>query len=115
MAAAMNMMHYDAAALGNHEFNYGIDTLRAYESQLEFPLLGANVVDPATKRPVFPPYVIKKYRIARGRKLKVGILGLVTPGVAIWDKANVEGRMEFPGLVEQAAKYVPELKKKAAT
>lgn len=29
MAAAMNKMHYDAAALGNHEFNYGMDTLRA--------------------------------------------------------------------------------------
>jgi 2',3'-cyclic-nucleotide 2'-phosphodiesterase/3'-nucleotidase len=113
MAAAMNTMHYDAAALGNHEFNYGIETLRAFESQLDHPLLGANVVDPATKRPVFPPYVIKKYRVAGGRKpLKVGILGLVTPGVAIWDKANVEGRLEFPGLVEQAAKYVPELKKK---
>ncbi len=113
MAAAMNAMHYDAAALGNHEFNYGIDTLRAFESQLDHPLLGANVVDPATKRPVFPPYVIKKYRVAKGSKpLKIGILGLVTPGVAIWDKANVEGRIEFPGLVEQAAKYVPELKKK---
>ena len=113
MAAAMNKMHYDAAALGNHEFNYGIDTLRAFESQLDHPLLGANVVDPATKRPVFRPYVIKKYRVVRGRKpIKVGILGLVTPGVAIWDKANVQGRMEFPGLVEQAAKFVPEMRKK---
>jgi 2',3'-cyclic-nucleotide 2'-phosphodiesterase/3'-nucleotidase len=112
MAAAMNVMKYDAAALGNHEFNYGIDTLRTYQSQLDFPLLGANVVDPATKLPVFPPYVIKKYRLKSGRRLKVGVLGLVTPGVAIWDKANVEGRMEFPGLVEQAAKFVPEMKKK---
>ena len=113
MAAAMNKMRYDAAALGNHEFNYGMDTLRAYESQLDFPLLGANAVDPATKRPVFRPYVIKKYRVAKGRKpLKIGILGLVTPGVAIWDKANVQGKVEFPGLVEQAAKFVPELKKK---
>ena len=112
MAAAMNVMKYDAAALGNHEFNYGIDTLRTYQSQLEFPLLGANVVDPSTKLPVFPPYTIKKYRLKSGRRLKIGVLGLVTPGVAIWDKANVEGRMEFPGLVEQAAKFVPEMKKK---
>jgi 2',3'-cyclic-nucleotide 2'-phosphodiesterase / 3'-nucleotidase len=111
MANAMNVLNYDAAALGNHEFNYGIDTLRTYQSQLNFPLLGANVVDPSTKLPVFPPYKIIKKRV-KGRKLKIGVLGLVTPGVAIWDKANVEGRMEFPGLVEQAAKYVPELKKK---
>ncbi|QIG41947.1 bifunctional metallophosphatase/5'-nucleotidase [Nocardioides anomalus] len=112
MAAAMNQMKYDAAALGNHEFNYGMDTLRAYQGQLDFPLLGANAVDPSTKLPVFPPYTIKKYKLGGGRKLKVGILGLVTPGVAIWDKANVQGKVEFPGLVEQAAKYVPELKKK---
>jgi 2',3'-cyclic-nucleotide 2'-phosphodiesterase/3'-nucleotidase len=111
MATAMNLLKYDAAALGNHEFNYGIDTLRTWESQLDFPLLGANVVDPATGRPVFQPYIIKKIK-AKGRTLKVGILGLVTPGVAIWDKANVSGKMNFLGLVEQAKVYVPELKKK---
>ncbi|MCW2767734.1 MAG: 5-Nucleotidase domain protein, partial [Nocardioides sp.] len=112
MAAAMNLVGYDAAALGNHEFNYGIDTLRTFESQLNFPLLGANAVDPVTKRPVFPPYLIKKLKVGGGRTLKVGILGLTNPGIAIWDKANVEGKMEFPGLVEQAKIFVPELKKK---
>ena len=33
-------------------------------AQLDFPLLGANAVDPATKRPVFPPYIIKRVRVA---------------------------------------------------
>ena len=37
MAAAMNAIGYDAAALGNHEFNYGLDTLRTFESQLRLP------------------------------------------------------------------------------
>jgi 2',3'-cyclic-nucleotide 2'-phosphodiesterase/3'-nucleotidase len=112
MARAMNLVKYDAAALGNHEFNYGIDTLRTFESQLDFPLLGANAVDPATQRPVFRPYIIKTFKVGGGRTLKVGVVGLTNPGIAIWDKANVEGRMEFPGLVEQAKKFVPELKKK---
>ena len=112
MARAMNLIGYDAAALGNHEFNYGIPLLRTFESQLNFPLLGANAVDPATKRPVFPPYVIKRVKVDRGPDLTVGILGLTNPGIAIWDKANVEGKMEFPGLVEQAKKFVPELKAK---
>ncbi|MFJ9388875.1 bifunctional metallophosphatase/5'-nucleotidase [Nocardioides sp. NPDC101246] len=111
MARAMNLVGYDAAALGNHEFNYGIDTIRKFEEQVNFPMLGANAVDPSTKLPVFPPYVIKEYRVGRGRRLKVGVLGLTNPGIAIWDKANVEGRMEFPGLVEQAKIFVPELKK----
>ena len=46
MAAAMNAIGYDAAALGNHEFNYGIPLLRKFQSQLSFPLLsdeGAQV------------------------------------------------------------------------
>jgi len=42
MAAAMNHIGYDAAALGNHEFNYGIPLLRAFAAQLDFPLLGAK-------------------------------------------------------------------------
>ena len=63
MARAMNLIGYDAAALGNHEFNYGIPLLRTFESQLNFPLLGANAVDPVTKRPVFPPYVIKRIKV----------------------------------------------------
>ncbi len=112
MALAMNLMDYDAAALGNHEFNYGIDTLRAYEEQLNFPLLGANAVDAHTKRPVFPPYVIRRFKPRHGPHVKVGILGLTNPGIAIWDKANVEGRMEFPGLVEQASRFVPEMRRR---
>lgn len=133
MAAAMNLCGYDAAALGNHEFNYGLDVLRTFEGQLDFPLLGANAVDAATKRPVFPPYVTKRIRVGgrghgghdaqgrggpggghgggRGEWLTVGILGLTNPGIAIWDKAVVEGRLEFPGLVEEAQRWVPRMKR----
>ena len=52
MAAAMNHIGYDAAALGNHEFNYGIPLLRAFAAQLDFPLLGANALDPAAVAPL---------------------------------------------------------------
>lgn len=110
MAAAMNALGYDAIALGNHEYNYGLDTLRAFESQLDAPLLSANSVDWTTGRPIFEPYVIKTITPAKGKPVKVGILGLVTPGVAIWDKANVEGKVKFPGIVEQAAVMVPRMK-----
>ncbi|MGN6412338.1 5'-nucleotidase C-terminal domain-containing protein, partial [Flexivirga sp.] len=44
----------------------------------------------------------------------VGIVGLVTPGVAIWDKANVEGRIKFNGIVEQAKLVIPEVKRRGA-
>ncbi|WP_420033121.1 bifunctional metallophosphatase/5'-nucleotidase [Streptomyces sp. cg28] len=114
MAQAMNAIGYDAAALGNHEFNYGIDTLRKFESQLHFPLLGANAVDAKTERPAFQPYVIKKMRTPHGKDVKVAILGLTNPGIAIWDKAYVQGVLKFPGLEEQAAKWVPKLRSMGA-
>ncbi|MCQ2001147.1 bifunctional metallophosphatase/5'-nucleotidase [Arthrobacter zhaoxinii] len=114
MAAAMNSMDYDAAALGNHEFNYGLEMLRKFESQLNFPLLGANAVDSATDKPAFTPYIIKTVKTKGNKPVKVGILGLTNPGVAIWDKNNVDGKLEFPGIVEQAQKYVPEMKARGA-
>ncbi|MFD8568333.1 bifunctional metallophosphatase/5'-nucleotidase [Streptomyces sp. NPDC059639] len=114
MAQAMNAIGYDAAALGNHEFNYGIDTLRKFESQLRFPLLGANAVDAKTEKPAFKPYVIKKMRTPHGKDVKVAVLGLTNPGIAIWDKAYVQGVLKFPGLEEQAAKWVPKLRSMGA-
>jgi 2',3'-cyclic-nucleotide 2'-phosphodiesterase / 3'-nucleotidase len=110
MAAAMNHIGYDAAALGNHEFNYGIPLLRTFADQLDFPLLGANALDARTGRPAFAPYVIKTVRVRGEQPIKVGILGLTNPGIAIWDKANVEGKMTFPGLVEQARIWVPRMR-----
>ncbi|MEU6932147.1 5'-nucleotidase C-terminal domain-containing protein [Streptomyces sp. NPDC046385] len=110
MAQAMNAIGYDAAALGNHEFNYGIPVLRKFQDQLDFPLLGANALDAKTLRPAFPPYSIHRLRTPHGRDVKVAVLGLTNPGIAIWDKANVSGKMVFPGLEEQAAKWVPKLR-----
>ncbi|MER5267230.1 5'-nucleotidase C-terminal domain-containing protein [Actinosynnema sp. NPDC002837] len=110
MAAAMNELGYDAAALGNHEFNYGIPLLRAFEKQLDFPLLAANAIDSATGEPAFRPYVIKTVWRTGAAPLRVGILGLTNPGIAIWDKAHVDGKMTFPGVLEQAREWVPKVR-----
>lgn len=114
MAQAMNAIGYDAAALGNHEFNYGIPVLRKFEEQCDFPLLGANALDAKTLRPAFPPYSMHRLRTPHGRDVRVAVLGLTNPGIAIWDKANVSGKMVFPGLEEQAAKWVPKLRSMGA-
>ncbi|WP_265447602.1 bifunctional metallophosphatase/5'-nucleotidase [Flexivirga meconopsidis] len=114
MALAMNEIGYDAAALGNHEFNYGLDILRTFESQLDHPLLGANALDWHSGKAVFPSYTLKTVKVPGHKPVTVGIVGLVTPGVAIWDKANVDGKVKFNGIVEQAKIVVPEVKKRGA-
>ncbi|HET8601473.1 MAG TPA: 5'-nucleotidase C-terminal domain-containing protein [Segeticoccus sp.] len=110
MAVVMNHLGYDAAALGNHDFTHGLATLRAFEDQLDFPLLGANVHAWGTGAPAFTPWVVRTVHAPAGPPVRVGILGLVTPGVAVWDERHVAGRLRFEGVVEQAARSVPELR-----
>ncbi|WP_108250723.1 bifunctional metallophosphatase/5'-nucleotidase [Planctomonas deserti] len=106
MAQAFNAIGYDAQVVGNHEYNYGLDMLGAYEGDLDAPLLGANVLDVATGEPYHEPYTLV-HRTIDGEDVTIGVLGLVTPGVRIWDKANVEGVLEFEDMVEAAKQWVP--------
>ncbi|MFT0847454.1 5'-nucleotidase C-terminal domain-containing protein [Actinomycetaceae bacterium L2_0104] len=113
MAVALNELDYDAQNLGNHEFNYGLDLLSEYQDQIDAPLLGANVETLPGTDLTFEPYVLVD-KVVGGQTVKVGILGLVTPGVRIWDKANVEGKLEFHDLVLTAQEYVPQMKAEGA-
>jgi 2',3'-cyclic-nucleotide 2'-phosphodiesterase/3'-nucleotidase len=115
VAAQMNALEYDAVALGNHEFNYGLDFLDNWISQMDAPVLAANAVHAGTKVPRYTPYTITQLKVAKGHPpVKVGVLGLTNPGVVIWDKANVSGRVEVLDLVETAKRWVPVMKAEGA-
>ncbi|MEV4719159.1 5'-nucleotidase C-terminal domain-containing protein [Micromonospora noduli] len=115
MARAMNVIDYDAVTLGNHEFNYGLPLLDLWIRQLGFPALAANAVNAKTGKPAFLPYVIKKVSLGfAAPTLRVGILGLTNPGVAIWDKGNVEGKLRFDDVIATAAKWVPIMRARGA-
>ncbi|MEV4183874.1 5'-nucleotidase C-terminal domain-containing protein [Streptosporangium canum] len=107
MARAMNAVGYDAVTLGNHEFNYGLPLLATWVRQMKAPVLGANAVHARTGLPAYQPFTIKTMKIKGEKPVRVGVLGLTNPGVAIWDKANVEGRLRFTDLVKSAKKWVP--------
>lgn len=109
LSQAMNLIGYDAQNLGNHEFNYGLPYLHGYEGQLNAPLLGANVIDTATGAPAFKPTTMLTKTVS-GNPVKVGIVGVVTTGVKMWDKANVEGKLTFLDPVTTADKYATQLK-----
>ncbi|NUT03432.1 MAG: bifunctional metallophosphatase/5'-nucleotidase [Hamadaea sp.] len=115
MARSMNVIDYDAVTLGNHEFNYGLPLLDLWIRQLGFPALAANAVDAATGQPAYQPYVIKKVSLGEDAPtLRVGILGLTNPGVAIWDRGNVEGKLVFNDMVATALKWVPIMRARGA-
>ncbi|MDX1623470.1 MAG: 5'-nucleotidase C-terminal domain-containing protein [Gemmatimonadota bacterium] len=101
---AMNRLGYDAAAIGNHEFNYGIPALERALEDAGFPFLAANVFVAGTDERRWPAYTV-----VERSGLRIGILGLTTPGSAIWDRHHVGGRLEFRDGVESAKGVWPEL------
>lgn len=113
MAAAYNTIGYDAQVVGNHEYNYGLGLLNAYVDDADHPVLGANVVEAATGRPYHQPYTLKRMKVKGHKPVTVGILGLTTPGSAVWDRGNVEGTLEFRDMVETAQEWVPRVAEQA--
>jgi 2',3'-cyclic-nucleotide 2'-phosphodiesterase/3'-nucleotidase len=107
--AAMDALHYDAVAVGNHEFNFGLNVLRKAHREANFPWLAANLRDTYNSGPeYFPPYVIKDVDGVR-----VAIVGFVTPAVPHWEiPAHYRG-YQFESIVETARRIVPELRRKA--
>ena len=111
MARQMNAIGFDAVALGNHEFNYGLPFLDEWIGQMHAPVLAANAVHAGTDRPAYRPYIIKRMHVPGHPPIRVGLLGLTNPGVAIWDKANVAGKLDFLDLVETAKRWVPKIRR----
>lgn len=70
----MNAAGYDAATIGNHEFDYGQEVLHQRMYDALFPYVSANILVNATNKPLTKPYTILQKGDA-----KVGILGLTTP------------------------------------
>ncbi|MFB4308443.1 bifunctional metallophosphatase/5'-nucleotidase [Actinomadura sp. GTD37] len=114
IARQMNAIGYDAVALGNHEFNYGLPFLDEWIGQMDAPVLAANAVHTGTRRPAYRPYIIKRMHVRGRPPIRVGLLGLTNPGIAIWDRGNVSGRLDFLDLVETARRWVPVVRARGA-
>jgi 2',3'-cyclic-nucleotide 2'-phosphodiesterase (5'-nucleotidase family) len=109
MILAMNALGYDAAAVGNHEFNFGLDALWKAKREAHFPILAANIKQTYKSSPQhFDPYIIKQIAGVR-----VAIVGFVTPVIPQWEiPANYSG-YEFEKIVDAARRVIPELRKRA--
>lgn len=80
---AMNRMGYDAVLIGNHEFDYGVDTLAAVLQDAQFDVVCANYN--VTGSPL--EHLVKPYTIIRRANLRIGIFGIgVNPNGLIAEK-----------------------------
>lgn len=109
MAVAMKLLKYDAMALGNHEFNYGTGVLNKFIGEVNFPVLGANVRKSDDGGEAYGSFIIKEVC-----GVKVGILGLVTPGVTTWERPENIAGLRFDSPLETAKTYVPQMREQGA-
>ena len=119
-----NLLRYDAAAIGNHEFNYGLEFLDKAIASARFPVLCTNIyVDdgddvPENDRPYFRPYVILDRcfhdQAGHAHRLKIGVIAFTPPQVMRWDRENLQGKVKALPIIACAKKFVPQLKKLGA-
>lgn len=104
--AIMNALGYSAMAVGNHEYDFGLEALREIEKQAGFSFLSANTVDAKGKRP-FPAQVLLTVAGVR-----VALVGFTTPRIpAMTEPANYVG-LHFQDIVASARELVPRLREK---
>ena len=97
---AMNTIGYDAMALGNHEFNFGTDLILKAEREATFPLLSANTYLKGTDTNFVGSTTVKNID-----GVKVAVIGMTIPHVAMWDGDKVS-HLDFKPLNEEAKKQV---------
>jgi len=105
MMLVMNSLNYDAMAVGNHEYNFGLKVLEKARGEAKFPWLSSNTYDKTKQQPHYKPYIVKEVA-----GVKIGILGLTTPGVPNWDNPPNYAGLEFHEPLVEARKWVPILR-----
>ena len=121
---AMKQLDYDAATVGNHEFNYGLEFLDEVLDDAPMPYVSANVYkddhdnDPSNDEHYFEPFTILKKKVVddsgKTNVIKVGVIGAVAPQITQWDKAHLDGKVITKDIVKSVEAQIPKMKKKGA-
>ncbi|HXW20050.1 MAG TPA: metallophosphoesterase, partial [Roseiarcus sp.] len=113
MIAAMNVLGYAAATVGNHEFNYGLDFLDAALAGAKFPILCCNVFKPDGSF-YFKPWLVLaptfKSESGAAETLRIGVIGFTPPQIVQWDMSHLSGRATAAGIAESAKVYAPQIR-----
>ncbi|MDK1228861.1 bifunctional UDP-sugar hydrolase/5'-nucleotidase UshA [Cronobacter turicensis] len=100
----MNMIGYDAMAVGNHEFDNPLSVLRQQEKWAKFPLLSANIYQKSTNERLFKPWAIFK-----PQGIKIAVIGLTTDDTAKIGNPEYFTDIEFRKPADEAKLVIQEL------
>ena len=99
-ASVINYMKYDAQTIGNHDIEPGHKVYDKWISEVQCPVLGANVLN-AEKKCYLTPYTI----IQRDN-IKIAVLGMLTPAIPFWLNEKTWSGLSFEDIVTSAQQWV---------
>ncbi|WP_296506587.1 bifunctional UDP-sugar hydrolase/5'-nucleotidase UshA [Rhodoferax sp.] len=102
----MNLLGYQAMAVGNHEFDKPLSVLKMQRDLAQFSMLSANIYERGER--MFAPY-----QIFRLGGVRVGVMGLTTEDTYKMVSPDRVKDIEFRSVIAEAAKVVPELRRQA--
>ncbi|EFS0966634.1 bifunctional UDP-sugar hydrolase/5'-nucleotidase [Salmonella enterica] len=100
----MNLIRYDAMAVGNHEFDNPLTVLRQQEKWAKFPFLSANIYQKSTGERLFKPWAI-----FTRQDIKIAVIGLTTDDTAKIGNPEYFTDIEFRKPAEEAKVVIQEL------
>ncbi|EJX1943841.1 TPA: bifunctional UDP-sugar hydrolase/5'-nucleotidase [Salmonella enterica] len=100
----MNLIGYDAMAVGNHEFDNPLTVLRQQEKWAKFPFLSANIYQKSTGERLFKPWAI-----FTRQDIKIAVIGLTTDDTAKIGNPEYFTDIEFRKPAEEAKVVIQEL------
>ncbi|GJL33519.1 bifunctional UDP-sugar hydrolase/5'-nucleotidase [Enterobacter hormaechei] len=100
----MNLIGYDAMAVGNHEFDNPMSVLRQQEKWAKFPFLSANIYQKSTGERLFKPWMIFDRQ-----GLKIAVIGLTTDDTAKIGNPEYFTDIEFRKPADEAKLVIEEL------
>lgn len=119
----MNKLKYDVGTLGNHEFDFGIEFLEKMMSDIQYPIVNANIVDDHNQ-PWIQPYVIldKAITLDSGEvnAIKIGVIGALPPQVTMWnhkvfaDYAENNAELYVNDIIKTIEFYIPKMRSEGA-
>ncbi len=103
----MNEIGYDAAALGNHEFDWGIRILQERMRQARFPILSANTYEKGTN---LHPRWVEPYAILERDGVRIGVIGATTRSTPTTTHPDSVAGLEFRPIAETLDLYIPRVR-----
>ena len=105
---AMNLTGYDVATPGNHDFDWGVATLRQSIAGATFPYVSGNIYTLPADTLLYPPFVV-----LQRQGVRIGITGLTTPGVMLWNGDKLRDRVRVERIPAAAARVTETLRRVA--